>query len=354
MQTGTVVEQEVDVFTGKLSKDLRESAKTMGANEARYMVDMYYQVQDLRKATGNMESAAEKDQEPHELVGWLRGNLKQTEANIKLMLDLYTDHHPVGQWAKSITGIGPVISAGLLAHIDITKAPTAGHIWRFAGLDSTCEWLGKEGAKRVIEEVIGKAKAVTMDHLALIATRVNRKVDRIMPLATDKKTGKITRTSLEAGLSRRPWNANLKVLAWKIGESFVKVSSNPEDVYGRLYIQRKAYEAQKNSKGEYADQARKQLQNFRRETVSKTAYQEGRLPDGHIHARAKRWAVKLFLSHYQTVAWFLEYKQLPPKPYTFSILGHAHMIEVPNAELVPGLVEAMKRWNDAQPVKQAV
>ena len=86
------------------------------------------------------------------------------EGQIKRALEKYVDNHPVGSWLTSIHGIGPVIAAGLLAHIDIARAPTVGHIWRFAGLDPTTKW--------------------------------------------EKKT-------------RRPWNAALKVLTWKAGESFV-------------------------------------------------------------------------------------------------------------------------------------
>jgi len=74
------------------------------------------------------------------------------ENQIKRSLDKFTDHHPVGKWMKSIHGIGPVIAAGMLAHIDIEKAPTAGHIWRYAGLDPTVVWLSKEVVTKTINE----------------------------------------------------------------------------------------------------------------------------------------------------------------------------------------------------------
>jgi len=56
----------------------------------------------------------------------------------------------------------------------------------------------------------------------------------------------------------------------------------------------------------------------------------GKLPPAHIHARAKRWAVKIFLAHWHHVAYMIEYKKAPPKPYSLEHLGHVHMIEVPN------------------------
>ena len=147
------------------------------------------------------------------------------------------DTIPAAVWAKSIIGIGPVMAAGLAAHIDISECPTVGRIWRFAGLDPTVEW---------------------------------------------KEHGK------------RPWNASLKSLCGKIGESFAKVSGHERDVYGKLYIQRKALEQARNA--------------------------AGKLPATQIDARAKRWTVKLFLAHYHEVAWTIATGAPPPKPYAIARL----------------------------------
>ena len=55
------------------------------------------------------------------------------------------------------------------------------------------------------------------------------------------------------------------------------------------------------------------------------------LPPAHIHMRATRWVVKLFLSHYHAVGYEIETGQKPPKPYVFEYLeGHAHYIAPPN------------------------
>jgi hypothetical protein len=51
-----------------------------------------------------------------------------------------------------------------------------------------------------------------------------------------------------------------------------------------------------------------------------------------LHARAKRYAVKLFLAHLHEV-WYREhYKTAPPIPYPIAHLGHAHYIAPPNTE----------------------
>ena len=259
----------------RLSRDLREAARRLTPREARYLVDAYYTVQEYRKAAYNQVRALQEAGEPHSLVLWLAEQMETLEQQIRLVMDRWTDEHLPARWAKSIVGIGPVIAAGLLAHIDITKAPTAGAIWRFAGLDPTCEW--REG-------------------------------------------------------ERRPWNARLKTLCWKIGESFVKFCNHPDDIYGKVYLRRKELEWQRNESGLYAEQARKILATKRigTDTEAYRWYSQGKLPPAHIHARAKRYAVKLFLAHYHHVAYECHYGSPPPKPYVIEKLGHVHFIAPPN------------------------
>lgn len=255
----------------RLSRDIRQSLSGIGQEEARYLVDAYYALQEYRKAAGNQRLALSKSGEPHSVILWLHSQMDTLEGQVKRALDAWTDEAHMGQWAKGIVGIGPVISAGLLANIDIERAPTAGHIWRFAGLDPTSKW--EKGEKR-------------------------------------------------------PWNARLKVLCWKIGESFVKVSNHPHDVYGHLYVERKEYEQRRNDAGELADQAAATLatKKIGKETEAYKHYSQGRLPPAHIHARAKRWAVKIFLSHYHAEAYRQYYGTEPPAPYPVAILGHAHIV----------------------------
>ena len=300
----------------KLTRDQRKAAETMGLEEVRFLVDQYYQIQDFRKAGENMTKASADSDEPFLFTAWLAGQLNVLETSVRSMLDRYSGATVLGKAVREVIGIGPVLAAGLLAHIDITKAPTVGHIWRFAGLDPTSSW--GEGQKR-------------------------------------------------------PWNAKLKVLCWKIGESFVKVSGHPEDLYGKVYAARKEQEHGRNVRGELADQAASALKNkrFRKETdayawysgclipaifegweelnsAERTARVKGRrgvpgsglamLPPAHIHARAKRYAVKLFLSDYHRAGYLLEYKQEPPKPYVLEHCpGHAHIWTAPWVDDLKGV-----------------
>lgn len=269
MTTATI---DLSPVLQKLHKDAKAALKTLNPREARYLVDTYYQMQEQRKRAANQLRSMEE--EPHEAIEWLVTQSTAMENRIKLMLGVYADSNPIGAWSQTIVGIGPVIAAGLLAHIDIEKAPTVGHIWRFAGLDPTQVW--EKGKKR-------------------------------------------------------PWNASLKTLCWKMGESFVKVCNHERAFYGGYYAQRKEYEIIRNNNGELADQAKAKLEKFNigKKTEAYKWYIKGMLPPAHIHARAKRYAVKLFLSHWHERAYVEHYGKQPPLPYPIAHLDHVHKIEIP-------------------------
>lgn len=329
----------------RLTRDLRNAAKTMTPDEARYLVDAYYQMQENRIRSQNQIRAGLGDEssEPHETLGWLLDNTAMLERNIKNALDAYSSAGKTGQWSKSIVGIGPVIAAGLLAHIDITKAKTVGHIHRFAGLDSTVKWQNAEECKKWINEQLTERYVETGQHstpdqefVYLAAAYWGRNAESLLRLSTTdfrtKKPVALTNARLASALARRPWNANLKTLCWKIGESFVKVSGNENDFYGKLYMQRKAQEILKNDAGEFKQQAEDKLKRFKigKDTDAFKAYSSGKLPPAHIHARAKRWAVKLFLSHWHSVAYYEATGTKAPRPYVIEHMGHTDVIETPN------------------------
>ena len=270
----------------RLSRDLAQAATTLTEDEARYLVDAYYLMQDDRKRAHNQVKAMEA--EPHTLIAWLADQSGTLENQIKRTLDGYTDAKPVGVWLKANDGIGPVIAAGLLAHIDIHKAPTVGHIWRYAGLDPTVKW--------------------------------------------EKKT-------------KRPWNAALKTLCWKTGQCFMKFSGNEECSYGQVYRQRKAYEVARNERGDNAEAAARIMteKKFGADTDAIKHLKAGRLPPAQIDGRARRYAVKLFLSHLHLVWHFVEFGKLPPKPYALGHMDHAHFEPPLHLDLIKGLPAAMRR-----------
>jgi hypothetical protein len=311
-----VIEEPVGLE--QLSRDIRNAAATLDVKQARFLVDLYYTMQEHRIALAGQQRSMAKLEEPHEAIAFFQRQMGELERQAQTVLDVWSAQQPLGQWARAQKGIGPVLAAALLAHIDPHRAPTVGHVWRFAGLDPTVTW--------------------------------------------------------ERG-QKRPWNAELKVICWKIGESFMKVSSRDDAFYGKLYVQRKQFEVERNEQvnavpagavigkpsappadgaplagtfvldgkaytcyqiehswfyGGNAQAAAETLSRKRigKETIAYKAYSHGRIPDAQILARAKRYAMKLFLAHYLEVG----RRQLGlevPLPYPIQYQGHIHYIPPP-------------------------
>lgn len=130
----------------RITRDLRDASRLIDAHEARFLVDCYYSMQVLRISTAHQARTLAKEGEPNLTIVWLQAQFNSLERSVQKALDAYSNSRPEGQWARSITGVGPVIAAGMMSNIDINRAPTVGHIWRFAGLDPTMLWL--KGEKR--------------------------------------------------------------------------------------------------------------------------------------------------------------------------------------------------------------
>lgn len=388
----------------RLSRDLAAASASLSIEEVGYLVKAYYAWQEKRKESDNQKRTLVEDHKPHAVIAWMVAQEETMENQIKRSLDKFTDHHPVGKWMKSIHGIGPVIAAGILAHIDIEKAPTAGHIWRYAGLDPTVSWLSKEVVTKTINEhcdEFGQVAAsegaresrmtelrrivdldfeldiddvtklkrmpgnlrqlsdeyqslLNFDPEALKGLRKNqryvdrdtvrwccshfgRNYDTLIRYMSDKETGelKLTVTSLANAVVRRPWNGELKVLCWKAGQSFMKTHNNENSVYGHLYAQQKLKYQNKNANGEFAERAARELNDYDPSTEAYGHLKQGRLPPANIDGMARRWAVKIFLSHVHHVMYWHKFKSMPPKPFAIAHLEHAHMITVPTPAWAP-------------------
>jgi hypothetical protein len=242
------------------------------ANEIAEMVELYYDCQHLRIAHANKE----RTEPPSELAEWLDFWTKAGETVIAGALKRWvesTDSPAECKWAYEQIGIGPVIASGLAAHVDVAKADTVSAVWKFAGL----------------------------------APGFDRRVKG----------------------TKLPYNGRLKVLCFKIGESFVKVSGKEGATYGKLYSEFKALEIRKNETRLYKEAAARELatKRFKQEdSLTKQRLKEGKLSDAHLHARAKRKTVKMFLSHYYVIGREARGLVVRP-PYSKTNLGHDGIIE---------------------------
>ena len=304
----------------RLDKDLREAALALGPAQVVFLVQAYYTMQKNRIRTSHQTRKLDEAHKPNSAIDWLSGQNDTLEQRVRRMLDIYSAAHPVGEWARTITGIGPVICAGLLAGLDIKRAPTAGHFWRICGLNP-------EDKKRRGEKLI--------------------------------------------------WDPALKRLCFLLGESFTKVSGRKGAFYGKIYVERKLREVGKNDAGDFAAQAQQALEtrDFSKDTmarawysgcfpagfcagyynvepaaradlikVSKGVWGSGvqMLPPARIQLRAQRVAVKRFLSDLHAVWYFIEHGTMPPFPWVITHGGHAHYVQPPNIDGVRGMSEAIQ------------
>lgn len=260
----------------KIGRDIRNASKNMTDQEARFAVKTYYDVQHFRIENGNRIAALQREesQAPHEFLKFMYAQAQVYEQQVRSGLTAFAHNLPEWPWMEQVLGIGPIMAAGLRAHIDIYKAPVVGHVWSFAGLVPGQKW--EKGQKR-------------------------------------------------------PWNAELKKHCWLIGKSFIKVSKRDDSraYYGHLYRAKKLVENARNERLEFADQAEAKAKVVGRSTEAYKFYSQGKLPPAHIDARAQRYAVKMFLSHWHEVVYRLEFGVAPPAPYIIAHGGHVHHIAPP-------------------------
>ena len=352
----------------RLTGDQREAAATLEKEEVRYLVDNYYVMQENRKRADNQVRAMSENGEPSAVIQWQARMAHILEQQIQLALNIYSRNNPLGQWARSNKGIGPVTTSGLLAHIDLERATTAGKIWRFAGLDPTITWYSSAAAKQFVREAI--TGRPTYESVAALASSLGRNPEALWRDAryNGPNNPPLQRTTAERvakALSRRPWNASLKTLCWKIGESFTKVCNHEDAFYGHIYRDRKNLEWERNLVGQFSDQAASGAERVGNSTIAyrwysaqyqadavrelmenavSTAVWDQRLdrveagtgtpmlPPGHIHSRAKRYAVKLYLAHFHEMGYRLVLNREPPVPYPIAHMDHADRINPPNVD----------------------
>ena len=306
----------------RLNADLKAAAATLSPAEVRYYTSRYYQMQEERKRAALQMTAAQKQGKPNTLLLFDLQQSRKHERIIHTAMQINAQSSLAGRWLLSQFGVGPVIASGILAHLDITKAPYAGHFWSFAGLNAQQRWLS-----RVEADAWVKAHSPVDEDTVLLASETfHRKHTTLWHDATiDWKTGeakKLTAVSLAAALARCPYNQELKVLCWKFADVAKKFSNQHVDdnLYGQLYKAYKVRALQKDAAGEFGALAAQTLDTRAfRDAATKAVYESGHFPAGRIDLWAMRATIKMFLAHVHHVLFILHYHREPPLPY---ILAH--------------------------------
>lgn len=162
----------------------------------------------------------------------------------------------------------------------------------------------------------------------LASTEVGRKIELVKQgtiNSYNKKKNKkkyVTIDDITSFLAKPPYNLELKTKLWLISDIFVK-NKNRGSMYGEMYDKRLAYETERNEKLMYKDQAEKILREKKiTDKKTKECLQSGKLTHSHLVARAKRFAVKLFVSHLYEAMYYEKYHEEAPKTYVIAIKGH--------------------------------
>jgi hypothetical protein len=328
-------EPEVEVYdeveldqVAKLDRKMRALAKNVDQRTGRILVDTYYQFQHNRIAFNNQVDAMERDGEDPEIVRHFYEQTFALEKQMASILKVWSENHPVGQWAMSQKGIGPVLSSALLAYVDMDRTPHQSSLWSLAGLRPDVVWLSQADVRKAVKELEStyemqyQAKPDTATLAGLLADKMRRNPTTLGRAEDREDLIKIA--------SRRPYSAPLKVICWRIGASFVRVSKHPDAYYGKKYRGRKAYEVARNERGGNAEWAAKILQTKNITSKSlKATLESGKLPPAQIDQRARRWTVKLYLAQWWEVAYEHHTGEKAPFPYPIQFGGHAEWEPAP-------------------------
>ena len=231
------------------------------STKLRELVEAYYDIQDVRMQTSNrVQNRASKEiLEPktaNEISDLLAATLKPLESNLQTRIMKEVKNHVAWEgFLSKVYGIGPCLAGGIISWIgDVKRFETVSKLWRYFGL------------------------AV-----------INGKSER-----------------LKAG-EKIHYNPKCKILAWKVGQSFVKVGK----AYRGLYDNKVAFYKAKGGCGGEHEREGEEGKRVKKPCVE----------TGHIHNMAIRAVVKIFLQH----VWcsWREIEGLPvTEPYPIAKLGH--------------------------------
>lgn len=257
------------------------------------------------------------------LIEHVDKQLREVEAGIKKDMTVALKNIPIyKQWFKKVKGVGPIIAGGMIGEIaDISRFKHISNLWSWAGV----------GMHDGVADRLRKGKKAT-------------------------------------------WNPHMKVLCWKLGQSFVMTGGwfrDRYDMYKREEIAENVpwtvpvdKEGMKGLKfvgyvghSEYLDKIKET--NITDQNIKKIVDECNRIGvtqvsikriDAHVDNRARRKPVKLFLSM-MMMKW-REIEGLPvEQPYSGQILGHAVIPpdEMLAAEEARRITASMTRKARAEP-----
>ena len=332
-ELGTTIEDQTKKYVIELK------SQEITKETFRFVVDRFYDAQRKRIVLSNQIDAIKRetdyqDDTSLEILKMEYAIYVKLEQTYNKLMDVCTKRTRSGRWLREVSGVGPALAATFEAYLDVKKGQHASSFQSYCGLnDHSKPWYSKEQAKAFVKKAMEECETKEINDEVIIRVSADTKwaVEFLQEHCMDKelleKTGEVkySKTELEKAITILPFNRNLKTACWKLGDTFVK-NANRKSMYGKIYQQRKAYELAKNDKGDYAEFAALCLQKKNYTGDTRKTYESGKLPLNHIEQRARRYAVKMFISHYFEACYRYTYGVPAERPYAIEHLGHTDYI----------------------------
>lgn len=268
-----------------------------GHLELRRLVDVLYDVQDVRTRTANrLRQMPKATREVY-----VQPLLKVEDGLTKRVGQLLEEYPIYTGFLKDVKGVGPRISGSIIAQTMV----------KFDKVD-------KDGLDGFTEEQRALAQKTEKGEYLVPVLRGIGAFDTVSKLwawfGLHTVDGKAARRRKGGTVT---WNPKMRTLAFKIGRQFVLQG----DFYRQIYDQYKAR----------LHRDRPTPQDCPRYAECKASLKNRTVPacKGHIDAMSRRYAVKMFLSHLWEAWRRLEGLPIRP-PYSHEYLGHSHRVEPPS------------------------
>jgi hypothetical protein len=346
----------------------------------RWLNDTYGQIQKQRVAADNRIRAAtqgEDTNQPHPIASFLSTRLADIEKELfNEMKDAVKDH-PAWPWLSDIKGVGPTLATKVLGLIlDIERFPTVAKLWKFSGyglnvsgepydpdyaglyeLGTDIVPLDRNGRLYTItnrmsfDEFTGVYDIDTDDPDSNLAEYVANPSEEQWPvgkgtmfyLGSNSDVVYIVEVGGPDTERQRPkkgeklsYNVRLKTALYLVGDSFIKSRSPYRDLYDRkkeYYRLTKQIQPLKRLMPEEIElggipdrgdkEGKKQWDKMIREANKRAgeSHDGAVWIDAHVDNAARRYMVKIFLSHLWEV-WRKEEGLPVREPYAITNLGH--------------------------------
>ena len=285
--------------------------ETNNLEKLRFLVESYYDIQDVRIRTSNrtfqldekeIEHKVEKETTKGKISESYAVALKDIEASIQEQIEIVLNEVPVWtEFMKHIRGVGPILAGGIIAYIYKPK-------------DDKCD-VAPEHKTCNCSKSIERFNNISKLHAYAGLHVVNGKAPR-------RERNVISN-----------WNSKFRTHLWKVGQSFMK-QPEAKSFYRDIYSKEKTklgfiktvdgWDMPKELKEQWISKGVGQTNKIKEKLEKgQKISDEKDAVKGHLDARARRKTVKLFLSHIWTK--WRELEGLPiTDPYPMTEMGGKH------------------------------